>query len=146
MTPIPDALRSRLRRYIRLDRLALGRRALESVRFRTLQLRNLPQLGQETNQPDAANAIRWLGAIRLRTIERHALFCHPDSSVTFKVQVSPGARLAVERARKTIFQPDWKKIHRAQVEKYLRPGTNEIEVTVWNSKIACSVPWLTSGW
>jgi O-antigen biosynthesis protein len=55
---------------------------------RTL-LRPLPFHTSETNQANAEEAIRWMGPVEIDGQPRQALFCHPHSSVTYRVTV-PG--------------------------------------------------------
>ncbi len=49
--------------------------------------------GLHTDNPNPADAVRWLGPIDVAGQTREALFCHPTSRVEYSVAVRPGDRV-----------------------------------------------------
>lgn len=74
----------------------------EHVLYTSSPLRAQPIAESATAQPSLADAVKWMGLIRVRGVVRHGLFSHPDSSVTWRVPVAAGARLVANCA----FVPD----------------------------------------
>jgi GT2 family glycosyltransferase len=73
-------------RWRRLETLAL-------LRYRSIPVRHLPPIAQETTHTASIDAIRWIGPTVVAGRSLHALFCHPDSSVTVRVAEASGATL-----------------------------------------------------
>lgn len=70
-----------------MSRLAQAGRSLGRERR---PLRSRPLLSITSDQPSAADAVRWLGEIEVGGDRRHALFCHPSSAVTYSERARPG--------------------------------------------------------
>lgn len=56
-------------------------------------VRFLPMLDQQTDMPRLGDALRWIGPVRIGGETLQSLLCHPSSSVTFRLNASPGARV-----------------------------------------------------
>jgi glycosyltransferase involved in cell wall biosynthesis len=69
------------------------RTAWHRFRWNTDQLRFQPLAAQQTDQPHAGDAIRWLPPVRISGQAYHALFMHPRSSVRFRTEPPAGARV-----------------------------------------------------
>lgn len=80
--------------------------ALRHARARTAALRFEPPVEQRTDQPVPGDAIRWLGPLHIAGRTRHALFCHPESAVTFRMEDAAGARLTAWAA---LLPPMWER-------------------------------------
>jgi GT2 family glycosyltransferase len=69
---------ARLSRLVRRERIPLRGRAMAAI---------------ATDQPNASDAVRWLGLVGIAGDARQALFCHPVSSASYVVRARPGDAL-----------------------------------------------------
>ena len=81
-------------------RVVGNRGALAGVRvawrrlcWNTSLFRGRPPVEQQTDQANAADAIRWLPPVRISGETYNALLSHPRSMLTYQMQASPGSRL-----------------------------------------------------
>jgi GT2 family glycosyltransferase len=71
-------------------------RALAAAVWRERRLlRGRPMVNVSSDRPHPGDAVRWLGEIDVAGDTRHALFCHPASSVTFSLDAAPGDSLVI---------------------------------------------------
>jgi GT2 family glycosyltransferase len=82
------------------------RLAWRRFRVHELLLRFQPPESQETDQPHAADAIRWLPPARISGQTEHAFLMHPASSVTFRLRLPTGARVVADCALLPIMWAD----------------------------------------
>src|SRR5829696_10041203 len=59
-------------------------------------VRLLAPARQWTDNPDPAEAIRWIGPLSLRHRALQALFCHPNSGVEYRLCAMPGSRFVAQ--------------------------------------------------
>jgi hypothetical protein len=74
------------------------RLAWRHFRSNALLLRSVPPATQQTNQPQPADAIRWVAPARISGRTEHALLLHPSSSVTFNLHLPARARVVADCA------------------------------------------------
>jgi GT2 family glycosyltransferase len=93
-----DALAGVVFRLLAAAGLERFREFSERLRYRACHLRDLPEVGRDSDQPDPAQAIRWLGLVQIGHGTRRALFCHPTSAVSFRTTVTGPARVRADCA------------------------------------------------
>ena len=74
------------------------RLAWRRFRWHERLLRFEPPSSQETDQPHPGDAIRWLPPARISGETEHAFLMHPSSTVTYRLQLAPGARVVARCA------------------------------------------------
>ncbi|CAN5634216.1 hypothetical protein BH23ACI1_BH23ACI1_24990 [soil metagenome] len=71
--------------------LATARATVEHLLRRAQLLRIVPFSKRWTDAGSEADAVRWIGPVRIRHEAWEALFCHPNSGVEFRLTAMPGA-------------------------------------------------------
>ncbi len=71
----------------------------EQALWMAVPLRGYPPAHQQTDQPNEADAVRWLGPVDVHGVQRHAMFAHPTSTVAWRLPIARrGARVVVSCA------------------------------------------------
>jgi GT2 family glycosyltransferase len=77
-------LRTALRHLRFRGPLGTARKMAERLFSRRTALRGIEPIERHTDQPDVADAIRWIGRVRISGEVHDALLCHPPSTVRYE--------------------------------------------------------------
>jgi len=71
---------------------------VEHMCYSSAPLRGVVPTLQQTDQPSAGDAIRWMGSVDVQGVRRQSLFAHPTSTIVWQVPVLRPAKLVVSCA------------------------------------------------
>ena len=67
---------------------------IRHLRYDRVSFRSIPMVDITNDQADAGEAVRWLGPIAIDGPPLDALFCHPASTVTYRIRAASGDRIS----------------------------------------------------